>query len=94
MRAHSIVHQNIKFKCSTCTKEFDSLAYLKQHEQEMHGESFLTLCVLAYTWPNQKVSHELDCDDCRDIYFKKPNEQEKFKNILRMKKKPPKFPRK
>ena len=78
MRAHSITHQNIKFKCSTCSKEFDSPAYLKQHEHGMHGEGFLALCGLAYVWLKQKVSHEQDCDDCRDIYFKKLEEQEQI----------------
>ena len=60
------------------------MAYLKQHEQGMHGEGFLALWGLAYMWPKQKCLMNRTVKTVEtDIYLKKLKEQEQIKNMLK-----------
>ena len=64
--AHQKIHENNKFTCKMCKKDYSTDLRYKQHMQGKHGNGCITLCGIKYQWPDSKYRHEGgDCDKCK-----------------------------
>ena len=64
--AHQKIHQDTKFTCDECKKDYSTDLRYKQHMQGKHGNGCITLCGIKYQWPDSKYRHEGgDCEECK-----------------------------
>ena len=90
LRQHIVTHNDEKFPCSICDKEFNTATILKQHTKGKHGEGYITLCGAAFDWSDGCNEHQKgDCVEC-DAALKKmqskpeyPQKRKHWKNSLR-----------
>ena len=64
--AHQKIHEDTKFTCTNCNKDYSTDLRYKQHVQGKHGNGCITLCGIKYQWPDSKYCHENgDCTECK-----------------------------
>ena len=70
LKAHQKIHEEKKFHCDECKKDYSTDIRYKQHMQGKHGNGTITLCGKNYQWADTKYKHEKDCDECQEQKLK------------------------
>ena len=78
-KRHSVIHMNLQFPCSNCTKLFNTPEKCQRHFKGTHGTDYQSLCgFFTYNWPGKRARHQADCKDCEVV--KKQKLLQKFPN--------------
>ena len=64
LNQHIVTHNDQRFDCPDCDKDFNTISNLKQHIRGKHGDGFISLCGASFDWSDDRNDHQQDCTEC------------------------------